>query len=76
MRKKDVDNKTIGILLCQTKNKIIAEYALSTTNVPIGISEYQLTKAIPDKLRGVLPTIQEIESELNATINENDLEMV
>jgi hypothetical protein len=58
------------------KNKIIAEYALGITNAPIGISEYQLTKAIPEKLQNILPTIQEIENELNGTIKVENLEMV
>jgi predicted nuclease of restriction endonuclease-like (RecB) superfamily len=59
------DNKTIGILLCKKKNKIVAEYALQGVIQPIGISEYQLTKAIPDNLKTSLPTIEELESELN-----------
>jgi predicted nuclease of restriction endonuclease-like (RecB) superfamily len=63
--RKETDNKTIGILLCKTNSKIIAEYALDVVNAPIGISEYQLTKAIPEKLRNSLPSIQEIENELN-----------
>ena len=68
--RKPGDNKTIGILLCQSKSKIIAEYALQSSNVPIGISEYELTKAIPKNLQNCLPTIQEIENELNATKDE------
>ncbi len=59
------DNKTIGILLCRKKNKIVAEYALQGINQPIGISEYQLTRAIPENLKTELPSIEEIESELN-----------
>lgn len=66
--RKEGDNKTIGILLCKSKNKIVAEYALRNINAPIGISEYHLTKAIPDKLKTSLPSIQEIEAELNATV--------
>ena len=59
------DNKTIGILLCKKKNKIVAEYALQGISQPIGISEYQLTRAIPDNLKTELPSIEELEAELN-----------
>ena len=59
------DNKTIGLLLCKKKNKIVAEYALKGISQPIGVSEYQLTKAIPEDLKTDLPTIEELESELN-----------
>lgn len=63
--KKENDNKTIGILLCKTKNKVIAEYALQNINAPIGISEYTFTKAIPEDFKSNLPTIEEIEAELS-----------
>ncbi len=69
--RKPGDNKTIGILLCQSKSRIIAEYALQNSNSPIGISEYELMKAIPEKLQNCLPTIQEIEKELNGAIKED-----
>lgn len=59
------DNPSIGLLLCKSRDKIIAEYALRDIAKPIGISEYWLTKAIPEDLKISLPTIQEIESELN-----------
>lgn len=59
------DNQTIGLLLCKSRDKVDAEYALKGINKPIGVSEYQLTKAIPEKLKASLPTIQEIETELN-----------
>ena len=59
------DNPTIGILLCKSKDKVIAEYSLRDIKKPIGVSEYWLTKAIPDDLKINLPTIQEIEFELN-----------
>jgi predicted nuclease of restriction endonuclease-like (RecB) superfamily len=60
------DNPTIGLLLCKEKNKIVAEYALRNIKAPIGISEYQLSKALPKKLKMALPSIEEIEAELNA----------
>jgi len=58
------DQATIGLLICQDKNKIVAEYALKDINKPIGISEYQLTNAIPENLKGSLPTVEELEKEL------------
>lgn len=58
------DEPTIGILLCKTKDKLIAEYALSDINKPIGVSEYQLTQSLPDNLKPSLPSIEEWEAEL------------
>ena len=57
------DSPTIGILLCKTKDRLVAEYALSDIHKPIGISEYQLTRALPDDLKSSLPSIEEIERE-------------
>lgn len=58
------DNQTIGLLICKTKDSVIAEYALSATNLPIGISQYELQKLMPEKFKGSLPSIEEIEHEL------------
>ena len=60
----ETDNPTIGLILCQDKNKVLAEYALRGMNKPIGISEYELTRALPEELKSSLPTIEEIEAEL------------
>ncbi len=65
--KTESDSPTIGIILCQEKNKIEAEYALRGISQPIGVAEYQLSRAIPDEIKSDLPTIEEIEKEL-ATI--------
>ena len=59
------DNKTIGLLLCNGGDKVVAQYALSGYDQPIGGSDYQLTKAIPEHLRSTLPSIEEVEEELN-----------
>lgn len=59
------DNPTIGILLCKTKNKITAEYALKDISKPMGIAEYKLGDAIPDKIKTALPSIEELEEELS-----------
>jgi predicted nuclease of restriction endonuclease-like (RecB) superfamily len=58
------DNPTIGLLLCQSKDKVFAEYALKDINKPIGISEYELTRILPNNLKSSLPTIEDIENEL------------
>lgn len=59
------DQPSIGLILCKTKNKIIVEYALRESNRPIGVSEFQLTSLLPEKLKGSLPTIEELETELD-----------
>ena len=59
------DNKTIGLLLCKTKDKIKAEYALRDINKPIGISDYELGQALPKDLRSSLPSIEDIEAEFD-----------
>jgi predicted nuclease of restriction endonuclease-like (RecB) superfamily len=61
------DAPTIGLILCQDRNQIIAEYALRGMDKPIGISEYELTRALPASLKSALPTVEEIEAELAET---------
>ena len=63
------DNKTIGLLLCKTKDKIKAEYALRDINKPIGISDYELGQALPKDLRSSLPSIEDIEAEFDSQMN-------
>ena len=58
------DKPTIGLILCQDKNRIIAEYALKGVRKAIGVSEYQLTRALPKAFRSSLPTVEEMELEL------------
>ncbi len=64
--KTENENPTIGLLLCKSKSKIVAEYALRGTTQPIGIAEYELSRAIPDDLKPNLPTVESIEEELEA----------
>lgn len=59
------DKPTIGLLLCKTKNKVIAEYALRDINKPLGVAEYKIIESLPDDFKGSLPTIEEIEAELD-----------
>jgi predicted nuclease of restriction endonuclease-like (RecB) superfamily len=65
--KKPSDNPSIGLLLCREKNNVLAEYALRDVNKPIGVSSYytaKITESLPKELKGKLPTIEEIEAEL------------
>ena len=59
------DQPTIGLLLCKTKNRLVAEYALSGISTPIGVAEYQLVRALPAPLDTNLPSIEDIEAELS-----------
>ena len=63
------DNKTIGLLLCNGGDKVVAQYALSGYDQPIGVSDYQLSKAIPDNLKSALPTVEEVEEALSRIID-------
>ena len=58
------DKPSVGILLCRGESKTVVEYALRDMSKPIGISSYELTRVLPENMRGSLPTIEEIEAEL------------
>jgi len=58
------DQPSIGIILCKSKNKVVAEYALRDIRKPVGVSEYRLTEALPKRLRDSLPAIEQLEAEL------------
>ena len=63
------DNKTIGLLLCKGKDEIVAQYALTGYDQPIGISDYQLSKAVPENLKSALPSVEQVEEELTMLLN-------
>jgi len=65
------DQPSIGLILCKTRERFVAEYALRDINKPIGISEYRLAESLPEKLKGSLPTIEELEKELGAASQES-----
>ena len=71
LRGKD-DNKTIGLLLCKGKDEVVAQYALTGYDQPIGISDYQLSKAIPENLKSILPSIEEVEEELTSFLDKDN----
>ena len=62
--KSEHDNPTIGLLLCKSKNKIVAEYALGDKSQPMGVAEYKLLESLPPELQTSLPSIEQIEREL------------
>ena len=63
------DNPTIGLLLCKSKNKVVAEYALGDKSQPMGIAEYKLLESLPAELQTSLPSIEQIERELAGVDN-------
>ena len=63
--KSEDDQPTIGLLICKTKDNVLAQYAANVVNAPIGISEYQLNKILKEEFKGSLPTIEEIEQGLS-----------
>lgn len=63
--KRENENPTVGLLICKTKDNVLAKYAVNTMNVPIGISEYDMNNFIVEHFKSSMPTIAEIESELN-----------
>jgi predicted nuclease of restriction endonuclease-like (RecB) superfamily len=68
--KDEFDNPTIGLLLCKSQNRMVAEYALRDSKKPIGVSEYQLLEALPAELQTSLPSIEQIERELSSRVDE------
>lgn len=62
--KSEHDNATIGLLLCKSKNKVVAEYALGDKTQPMGVAEYKLPESLPPELQTSLPSIEQIEREL------------
>jgi predicted nuclease of restriction endonuclease-like (RecB) superfamily len=66
------DGPSVGILLCKSKNRVIVEYALRDTSKPIGVSGYQIAQSLPEHMRGSLPTVEELEAELEAAAGTAD----
>jgi hypothetical protein len=58
------DEPSIGLVLCKERNKVIVEYALRDTKKPIGVSAYRLLEKLPARLKGSIPTVEELEAEL------------
>lgn len=66
------DLPTLGLILCQTKDRVLAEYALRDIHKPIGIADYELTRALPSELASSLPTIEAIEAELSRELGSDE----
>jgi predicted nuclease of restriction endonuclease-like (RecB) superfamily len=66
-RKRDNDHPTIGLLICKTKDDVEVQYSLEIINQPIGVSEYKLSKLLPENYRSALPSIEDIEKRLKDT---------
>jgi predicted nuclease of restriction endonuclease-like (RecB) superfamily len=66
------DNRTIGIILCKTKNKVTAEYALANIHNPMGVATYQTTEALPEDLQDKLPALSELAARLEEVPEESE----
>ena len=75
LRKEGRDNPTIGLLICRQKDSMLAQYALEGSNLPLGISEYELSKLYPEKVEGTMPTIEEIEARLGENLDGKQTEL-
>jgi hypothetical protein len=64
------DAPSIGLILCQDKNRVVAEYALKDMSKPMGVSTYDLTASLPDPIRTALPSIEALEQELSEPVDE------
>lgn len=62
--KKEQDNPSIGLLLCKSKNNVVAEYSLKDISKPIGVSEYKVTSSLPDDLEKQLPSVEDIQKRI------------
>ena len=60
----ELDNPTLGLLICKTKDNVMAQYSLESSSQPIGISEYELSQLLPENIKSELPSIEEIEKKL------------
>lgn len=65
------DGPTLGLILCQTQDRILAEYTLRDIQKPIGIAEYELTRSLPKELASRLPSIEDLETELSESLKES-----
>ena len=64
------DQPTIGIILCKSKNKTVAELALQGMTQPIGVSTHRIAKDVPEQLKNILPTVEQLEMELDTAAAE------
>lgn len=67
--KSEIDNPSIGLILCKDKNELVAEYSLKDVSKPIGVSEYQLMDVLPDNLKETLPSVEDIKARVLSKYN-------
>lgn len=67
--KHETDQPSIGLILCKSRNNVLAEYALRDIDKPIGLAEYRITESLPENLKTALPSIEELEAELSKELN-------
>ena len=75
LRKEGRDNPTIGLLICRQKDSMLAQYALEGSNLPLGISEYELSKLYSEKVEGTMPAIEEIEARLGEDLRDKKMKI-
>nr|WP_253308974.1 PDDEXK nuclease domain-containing protein [Rickettsia endosymbiont of Ceutorhynchus assimilis] len=63
--KHETDQPSIGLILCKSKDNVLAKYTLKDINKPIGLAEYKITENLPENVKTALPTIEELEAELS-----------
>lgn len=63
------DGPSIGLILCKTKDRLIAEYSLRNLSTPMGVSEYRLSETLPEQLQGSLPTVEELEGSFHGSVD-------
>ena len=68
--KHPTDQPSIGLILCKSKKEVVVEYALRNTTTPMGIAEFRYLETLPEGLKGSLPTVEEIEAELESSTEE------
>ncbi len=68
--KHETDQPSIGLILCKSKDNVLAKYTLKDINKPIGLAEYQITENLPEEIKTALPTIEELEAELSKVSGE------
>lgn len=72
MVKEDIDQLSIGLILCKDKDSVTAKYALKGINTPIGISTFETSNALPDSFKSKLPRIEDLEQELKGILSEEE----
>lgn len=71
--KDDIDNPTVGLLICRSKNNLFAQYCLEGYSQPIAITAYEGVQILPENFNDTLPSIEELEAEINGTNKENNI---